>query len=244
MSTLMPTDAALRRARELMRGRPEVSSREVAAFLDTTWAEKEREIKTLTHVDGLLNKAGREQFDRAKRAEAALAQKRKDSIAQAKEIEDRLHAPASCGHARANWKDPKFGTPEYRGEEQCEVCVLVAEKEREPIAYSCAACSLVTAEAECPQCGNGTLREHRRADLGKLAKLEIRAEQAEAALTLARAELERIVRASALLTTMETPLVQCENGFKCCGVTHETEPFCIACVAQRALSGSTAGVKG
>ncbi len=66
------------------------------------------------------------------------------------------------------------------------VTALVAEKEREPIAYSCAACSLVTAEAECPQCGNGTLREHRRADLGKLAKLEVRTEQVEAALAQAR----------------------------------------------------------
>ena len=32
------------------------------------------------------------------------------------------HAPAACGHARANWKDPKFGTPKYNGEEKCEIC--------------------------------------------------------------------------------------------------------------------------
>ena len=32
------------------------------------------------------------------------------------------HSPAQCGHARANWKDPKFGTPEYDGDERCEVC--------------------------------------------------------------------------------------------------------------------------
>ena len=32
------------------------------------------------------------------------------------------HAPAKCGHAAANWKDPKFGTPEYDGDERCEIC--------------------------------------------------------------------------------------------------------------------------
>lgn len=32
------------------------------------------------------------------------------------------HENAPCGHARANWKDPNFGTPEYAGEEQCEFC--------------------------------------------------------------------------------------------------------------------------
>ena len=32
------------------------------------------------------------------------------------------HEPARCGHACGNWKDPKFGTPEYNGDERCEVC--------------------------------------------------------------------------------------------------------------------------
>lgn len=38
------------------------------------------------------------------------------------------HEPAECGHARANYKDPKFGTPEYHGEEQCEFCAALAAK--------------------------------------------------------------------------------------------------------------------
>ena len=32
------------------------------------------------------------------------------------------HENAPCGHARANWKDPKYGTREYEGEERCEFC--------------------------------------------------------------------------------------------------------------------------
>lgn len=36
------------------------------------------------------------------------------------------HEPAECGHARANWKDPKFGTPDYRGQERCEFCDALA----------------------------------------------------------------------------------------------------------------------
>ena len=32
------------------------------------------------------------------------------------------HEPAKCGHARANWKDPQFGTTEYAGNERCEFC--------------------------------------------------------------------------------------------------------------------------
>lgn len=53
------------------------------------------------------------------------------------------HEPALCGHARANWKDPNFGTPEYDGDERCEFCAalasptpresLAAEGEREPV---------------------------------------------------------------------------------------------------------------
>lgn len=35
------------------------------------------------------------------------------------------HDTAGCGHARANWKDPKYGTPEYDGDERCEVCELL-----------------------------------------------------------------------------------------------------------------------
>ena len=32
------------------------------------------------------------------------------------------HEPARCGHARANYKDPNYGTADYRGEEKCEFC--------------------------------------------------------------------------------------------------------------------------
>ena len=32
------------------------------------------------------------------------------------------HELAGCGHARANWKDPNYGTAEYEGEERCEFC--------------------------------------------------------------------------------------------------------------------------
>lgn len=39
---------------------------------------------------------------------------------------NRAHEPANCGHARANYKDPKWGSPEYRGEERCEFCAAVA----------------------------------------------------------------------------------------------------------------------
>lgn len=38
------------------------------------------------------------------------------------------HEPAKCGHARANYKDPNFGTPEYRGDEKCEFCAALAAK--------------------------------------------------------------------------------------------------------------------
>ena len=37
------------------------------------------------------------------------------------------HEPAACGHARANRKDPMFGTQEYEGNEHCEVCELIAD---------------------------------------------------------------------------------------------------------------------
>lgn len=40
----------------------------------------------------------------------------------AEEVWDAAHEAAPCGHARANYKDPKYGTPEYKGEERCEVC--------------------------------------------------------------------------------------------------------------------------
>ena len=36
------------------------------------------------------------------------------------------YEPAKCGHARANWKDPNWGTPDYKGEEKCEACAAVA----------------------------------------------------------------------------------------------------------------------
>lgn len=32
------------------------------------------------------------------------------------------HENAGCGHARANWRDPNYGTDNYRGEERCEFC--------------------------------------------------------------------------------------------------------------------------
>jgi hypothetical protein len=35
------------------------------------------------------------------------------------------HSPAPCGHARANWKDPNFGKPEYQGDERCEICAAL-----------------------------------------------------------------------------------------------------------------------
>ena len=35
------------------------------------------------------------------------------------------HEPARCGHARANWKDPNWGTAEYEGAEKCEFCEAV-----------------------------------------------------------------------------------------------------------------------
>ena len=41
------------------------------------------------------------------------------------------HEPAGCGHARANWKDPNYGTPEYDGNEQCEFCAAQAVVEGE-----------------------------------------------------------------------------------------------------------------
>ncbi len=37
------------------------------------------------------------------------------------------HEPAKCGHARANYKDPDFGTPDYGGNEKCEVCELLEQ---------------------------------------------------------------------------------------------------------------------
>jgi hypothetical protein len=41
------------------------------------------------------------------------------------------HEPARCGHARANYKDPKYGTLEYQGDEKCEACSLFAELQKE-----------------------------------------------------------------------------------------------------------------
>jgi len=54
-------------------------------------------------------------------------------IQEAKEAWKIAHEPAKCGHARANWKDPKYGTPEYDGDERCEVCAEV-ERLREAAA--------------------------------------------------------------------------------------------------------------
>lgn len=47
---------------------------------------------------------------------------------------DTAHEPAKCGHARANWKDPKYGTPEYDGDERCEVCAEI-ERLREALEF-------------------------------------------------------------------------------------------------------------
>ena len=47
------------------------------------------------------------------------------------------HEPAKCGHARANWKDPQWGTPEYKGHEKCEACQAIAA-ERERVREMCA----------------------------------------------------------------------------------------------------------
>ena len=41
------------------------------------------------------------------------------------------HEAARCGHARANWKDPNWGTPEYKGDEKCEACAAVAKARAE-----------------------------------------------------------------------------------------------------------------
>ena len=59
----------------------------------------------------------------AGRIEAAL-------LAAEQRAWDLAHSPAKCGHARANWKDPRYGTPEYQGEERCEVCEQVTRAER------------------------------------------------------------------------------------------------------------------
>ncbi len=40
------------------------------------------------------------------------------------------HESAGCGHARANWRDPKYGTLDYDGAEFCEMCVLTTQFER------------------------------------------------------------------------------------------------------------------
>ena len=39
---------------------------------------------------------------------------------------DRAHESATCGHARANYRDPQWGTPEYAGNERCEFCDAVS----------------------------------------------------------------------------------------------------------------------
>ena len=62
-----------------------------------------------------------------------------------------------------------------------------------------------------------------------------RAERAEAALAQAQKELERIVRTADLLNNEATLAVMQCDGCGC--ITHQTEPFCIACVARRALAG-------
>src|SRR5258708_1887157 len=60
-------------------------------------------------------------------AQAELATLRTQVDTVYAEAWDLAHSPAKCGHARANWKDPKYGTPEYQGDERCEVCALIAE---------------------------------------------------------------------------------------------------------------------
>lgn len=40
---------------------------------------------------------------------------------------DMAHESLLCGHARANLRDPKYGTTAYQGEERCEMCALRAE---------------------------------------------------------------------------------------------------------------------
>lgn len=51
--------------------------------------------------------------------------------AYAESVWDLAHSAAQCGHARANWKDPQFGTKEYMGDERCEACAALTEQARE-----------------------------------------------------------------------------------------------------------------
>lgn len=44
---------------------------------------------------------------------------------------DLLHSTMACGHARANLRDSKWGTPEYSGEEECEVCAALRAEPQE-----------------------------------------------------------------------------------------------------------------
>lgn len=44
---------------------------------------------------------------------------------------DVAHEPAPCGHARANWKDPEYGTDDYKGNEVCEFCDALEAKDEE-----------------------------------------------------------------------------------------------------------------
>jgi hypothetical protein len=53
---------------------------------------------------------------------------------------DRAHEPAKCGHARANYKDPKYGTPEYKGEEECEFCAALAAALQQHPTAPCSVC--------------------------------------------------------------------------------------------------------
>lgn len=49
---------------------------------------------------------------------------------------DLAHEPARCGHARANWKDPNYGTPKYKGHEKCEFCAALKAAASYPSGYA------------------------------------------------------------------------------------------------------------
>ena len=39
------------------------------------------------------------------------------------------HEAAPCGHAHVHWRDPNWGTPDYDGDETCDVCDAEAERD-------------------------------------------------------------------------------------------------------------------
>lgn len=69
--------------------------------------------------------------------ERLLADEREKAKLEGEEFMWNLaHEPARCGHARANWKDPEWGTPAYKGHEKCEACQTIAV-ERENVKEMC-----------------------------------------------------------------------------------------------------------